>query len=244
MNRRSTLFLTTLISLLAVGTSRADPLPAGVVELSEIDPSIAVDMIYFSPVNFVGRPIDGYRSNGCFLTTAAAESLRTAQRRLRSARPELTLLVRDCYRPRKAVRHFLEWARRPDELEMKEMFYPDLSKRQIIEQGFVAPVSAHSRASTVDLTIGRRDNSGSLESIPMGTRVDFFGERSRVDFPGISGEERANRRLLVDVLGPDFRSYSKEWWHFTLKNEPYPKTYFDFDVEKPSLPRSRALGTF
>lgn len=222
----------------------ADDRPADIVELSEIDPSIAIDMIYFSSENFVGRPIRGYRANVCLLTGVAAERLRQAQRRLREERPELTLLVRDCYRPRKAVAHFMEWARSPGGLEMKAIFYPDLTKRQIIEQGYVATHSGHSRASTIDLTIGRRTSEGGVASVPMGTRVDFFGEKSQTGYPGITAEERANRRLLMTVLGPEFRNYAKEWWHFTLRNEPYPNTSFDFDVEKPSLPRSVGLDTF
>jgi D-alanyl-D-alanine dipeptidase len=225
------------VVLLAIGVAQAEPRPADIVDLHSVDPTILVDMMYFGSVNFVGRRIDGYHADVCFLTNAAAEELRQAQSRLQAYGSKtgynLSLQVRDCYRPKKAVAHFLAWVRRPDQLEMKPLFYPDLTKQEILDQGYVAPISGHSRASTVDLTIARKNSKGDFEPLAMGTRIDFFGEISHTDYPGISVEEKSNRRILKTVLGAKFKNFAGEWWHYTLVGEPYPKTYFDFDVEAP-----------
>jgi len=191
-------------------------------------------MMYYSPSNFVGHRINGYKANVCFLTKAAAEGLKQGQSRLKTigrARNEtLSLLVRDCYRPKKAVQEFIDWSHNSD-TSTKSKYYPDLSKLQLFTEGYIAPISGHSRASTTDLTIVRLSKTGEQEPLPMGTSVDFLGERSHTDDPGISTEEKKNRQLLKNVLSPEFKNYDKEWWHYTLINEPYPKTLFDFDVE-------------
>lgn len=228
-------FVSVLVSLLAIGFARAEPRPADIVDVRSIESTILVDLMYLSPMNFVGRPIVGYRANVCYLTRAAGEKLRLAQARLRAYGKrhgeELSLLMRDCYRPRKSVLYFVDWAKRPDETEMKELFYPDLTKTELIDQDYISPVSGHSRGSTFDLTIARKNAQGAFEAIPMGTRVDFLGPESWTDYPNIGVAEKANRRLLFDILGPEFRNFSHEWWHYALRGEPYPKTFFDFDVE-------------
>ncbi len=233
--RLTSLLIPALVSFLVPGLGRADPRPADIVDVRSIDPSVLVDLMYLSSMNFVGHPIVGYRANVCYLTRAAGEQLRLAQARLRAYGKrhgeELSLLLRDCYRPRKSVLYFVDWAKRPDETEMKALFYPDLTKTELIDQDYISQVSGHSRGSTFDLTIARRNAQGAFEAIPMGTRVDFLGPQSWTDYPGIGVAEHANRRLLFDILGPDFRNFSKEWWHYALKGEPYPKTFFDFDVE-------------
>ncbi len=221
--------------LLATGTAHAEPRPADVVDLQSVDPTILVDMMYFGTLNFVGRQIDGYHANLCLLTNAAAQELRQAQVRLQAYGSKtgqvLSFQVRDCYRPKKAVAHFLAWVRRPDQLEMKPLFYPTLTKQEIIDRGYVAPISGHSRASTIDLTITRKNSIGDFEPLAMGTRVDFFGEQSNTDYPGITAAEKANRGILKTILGSKFSNFAGEWWHYSLVGEPYPKTYFDFDVE-------------
>ena len=224
-----------IVFLLAFGVARADPRPADIVDLRSVDPTIQAEMMYYGTLNFVGRRIDGYRANICLLTNAAAAELQRAQIRLRALGSKtgqtLSLQVRDCYRPRKAVSHFLAWVRRPDQLEMKALFYPDLTKREILDQGYIAPISGHSRASTVDLTIVRRNSNGVFAPLEMGTRVDFFGARSHTNDLGISPAEKANRSLLRSALGVKFKNFPGKWWHYSLVGEPYPKTYFDFDVE-------------
>lgn len=227
--------LIAVCSLLAFGSESADPRPADIVDVRSVDPTILVDLMYLSSMNFVGHPIVGYRSNVCYLTRAAGEKLRIAQTRLRAYGrrhgEELSLLMRDCYRPRKSVLFFVDWAKRPDEIEMKELYYPDLTKTELIDQDYISPVSGHSRASTFDLTIARKNSQGAFEAIPMGTRVDFMGPQSWTDYPNIGIVEKSNRRLLGDMLGPEFRNYPHEWWHYALRAEPYPKTFFDFDVD-------------
>lgn len=215
----------------------ADPVarPADIVDLHEVDPTILVDMMYATRANFVGERIDGYGANICFLTSAAADGLKKAQSRLKAfskkTGQELTLLVRDCYRPQKAVKQFVEWVKDERATEMKETFYPEISKERLIQENYISPVSGHSRASSVDLTIARKDEFGEVEPVAMGTIVDYFGARSHTAFKGLTREEIANRKLLLTILSPEFKNYPKEWWHFALKTEPYPKTFFDFDVK-------------
>jgi D-alanyl-D-alanine dipeptidase len=223
--------------------------PPDIVDLHAIDPSIQVDLMYAGSVNFMGRPVDGYRANVCWLTKPAALGLLAAQLRLqaRAQAPShtwgtapLSLFVRDCYRPQRAVRQFVAWAADASDTRMKAEFYPDLAKPRLIADGYIAPVSGHSRASTVDLTIARQDATGAWVELPMGTRLDYFGERSHTDFAGIDDEAKASRQLLKEVLSPEFQNFPKEWWHYTLQAEPYPSTLFDFEITEPS-PRA-AIG--
>ncbi len=232
----------TLLSILFSIQAFASERPFDIVDLKQVDSSIAVDMVYFSSGNFIGRPIRGYEANVCYLSQSAAIALKNAQTRLtkyaKDSNQNLTLLVRDCYRPKKAVADFVEWAKSPNETRMKPAFYPNLSKPELIEQNYISPVSGHSRASSVDLTIARINESGALESLPMGSEMDFFGEKSHTDFAGIGLIEKRNRLLLKGVLNPEFKNYGKEWWHYSLIADPYPTTFFDFNVVGPTSPVS------
>ncbi len=208
--------------------------PADIVNLSQIDPTILVAMMYFSNENFTGRVVNGYKANACYLTQAAAEGLRKAQARLqangKSSGRNLSLMVRDCYRPQKAVMDFVHWASDPDDVKMKSAYYPELDKNQLIPLNYISPVSGHSRASSVDLTIVEFAADGAIKPLPMGTPVDYFSDRSHTAFAGLSTTEADSRQLLFKVMSPEFKNYSKEWWHYALKVEPYPKTFFDFDI--------------
>jgi len=192
-------------------------LPAGIVDLADIDPSIKVEMMYATADNFLGRPVAGYRDNVCYLTTEAALALREAQARLQVRAPGHGLLVRDCYRPQRAVDDFVAWAADPADVMAKATFYPDLTKPELIRQNYIAPSSGHTRGSSVDLTVVAA--AGALD---VGSSIDFFGERSHTAFAGISAEQRAARDLLLEVMTPAFRNYPKEWWHFVLRDEPTP----------------------
>jgi D-alanyl-D-alanine dipeptidase len=225
--------------------------PADIVDLAEIDPTIHVDMMYASSANFIGAPVDGYSANICYLTLNAALGLKNAQRRLQeTARGKsLTLVVRDCYRPFKAVSQFVKWASDPKDTKMKSVFYPDLNKSQLIAQNYISPVSGHSRASSIDLTIAEIGAGGEIKLLPMGTPLDFFGERSHTAFSDIPEEQKQNRGLLGAVMEPEFKNYSKEWWHFVLRTEPYPTTFFDFEiaarasaVSHPQMPVTTLVG--
>ncbi len=134
----------------------------------------------------------------------------------------------DCYRPVRAVAHFIRWANRIDDLKRKAEFYPDIDKRDLFRLGYISARSGHSRGSTVDLTLVLRANKIELD---MGTIYDFSGPRSRIKDRSVSIEAQRNRALLVQAMANGgFRPYHKEWWHFTLANEPFPDTYFDFPV--------------
>ena len=200
--------------------------PSGFVDAAAMVADLVVDMRYHGDNNFVGRRIDGYERPRCLLTAPAAGALAAVQRNL--AGRGLGLKVFDCYRPARAVADFIRWARTPDDIKRKAEFYPDIDKRDLFRLGYLASRSGHSRGSTVDLTLVRRADHGELD---MGTVYDFCGPRSWLSDRSVSAEARQNRMLLVGAMTRGgFRPYHKEWWHFTLANEPFPGTYFNFPV--------------
>jgi D-alanyl-D-alanine dipeptidase len=221
--------------------------PSGFVAVEDVDPTIRQDMRYATKHNFVGRRIDGYRDPVCILTRPAARALKRAQASLRPR--GYALKVYDCYRPQRAVDHFVRWARNSSE-RMKREFYPRVDKRRLFADGYIAERSGHSRGSTVDLTLVRLPAKeqprwdGTLvpcfakdrfpdNSVDMGTGYDCFDTLAHTRDPRIKGRARRNRRLLVRTLdAAGFENYANEWWHFTLRDEPFPDRYFDFPVER------------
>jgi D-alanyl-D-alanine dipeptidase len=224
--------------------------PAGFVDVGTLAPPIAVSMQYAGARNFVGRPVRGYRAPRCLLAAPAAEALGRVARDL--AGQKLALLVYDCYRPRRAVADFVAWGRDLGDTTTQSTHYPAVPKAELFKRGYIAHHSGHSRGSTVDLTLiplaaaesrkapapattgdcrtigGPAAPDGSLD---MGTMFDCFDERSRTDSPDISPTARRNRALLRAAMERQgFVNYPKEWWHFTLANEPYPSTSFDFEI--------------
>jgi zinc D-Ala-D-Ala dipeptidase len=198
--------------------------PAAFVDAATLVPGLVIDMRYFGEDNFVGRRIDGYEQPRCLVTREAAQALADVARDLEPR--GLKLKVFDCYRPKRAVAHFLRWAQAVNDLKNKSTYYPDLDKRQLFSGGYIAAQSGHSRGSTIDLTLVGK--SGELD---MGTPFDFLGPRSNTLHAAIRGEPLKNRVLLAEAMGKrGFRGYDKEWWHFTLRREPFPETYFDFPV--------------
>ncbi|ARQ02811.1 peptidase M15 [Pseudorhodoplanes sinuspersici] len=198
--------------------------PSAFVDVASVVPGLVVDLRYFSPHNFVGTRVDGYEAPVCILTRQAAAALGAVQRDL--APRKLGLKVFDCYRPVRAVAHFARWARGPEN-GTKAEFYPDIDKRHLFREGYLSQRSGHSRGSTVDLTLVSLPGN---EELDMGTHFDFLSPRagSRGD---VSAQQRANRKLLSDAMrAHGFIPYAKEWWHFTLRNEPFPGDYFDFPV--------------
>ena len=190
--------------------------PSAFVNAGTFVPGLIVDMRYAGSHNFVGRPIDGYEAPRCLLTRAATDALAGVARDL--AARGLVLKVFDCYRPLRAVAYFVHWAHDPKDQSAKAEFYPHVDKRTLFREGYIASKSGHSRGSTVDLTLARADD-GELD---MGTPFDS----------SISAEQHANRMLLAATMQRrGFRGYAKEWWHFTLRNEPFPNNYFDFPVQ-------------
>lgn len=224
--------------------------PEDIVDLKSVAPSVIVDMRYAGPHNFVGRTVPGYAEPKCLLTRTAAEALDGVQDKL--AASGLSLLVYDCYRPQSAVDYFVKWSAALRDNAMKREFYPRVKKNDLLKDGYVASPSSHSRGSTVDLTIvplprseievyrpgeplAPCDKRKSLRfrdgSLDMGTGYDCFDPMAHLMTSGLTGQQRANRMLLAALMEQaGFAGYRYEWWHFTLHDEPYPKTYFDFPV--------------
>lgn len=206
---------------------RQQELPEGFVYVQSVIKDLDVELRYFSANNFVGDTITGYHSNKLILTVQAAEALKRVQDELQQH--NLCLKVYDGYRPQRAVDHFVQWAKVLKDTIKKSEFYPKVDKQHLFSEGYIASRSGHSRGSTVDLTIIDGNTGVPLD---MGSPYDFFGEQSWVDYEGITETQMANRMLLQRVmLSHNFRNYPKEWWHFTLRWEPFPDTYFDFAVE-------------
>jgi len=229
--------------------------PAGFVSLKAEVPSIKVEMRYLTHHNFIGRPIKGYRDPLCIVTRETAEALFKAQEAVR--RQGFTLKVYDCYRPQRAVDDFVAWGKRLRDQRMKAEFYPRVDKRRVFKEGYIATRSGHSRGSTVDLTLVRRppgpqeryhrgdrlrDCAGPRgrrfrdNTIDMGTGYDCFDPLSHPYNARIKGKQRANRlKLRHAMLAQGFKGLATEWWHFTLRDEPYPETFFDFPVSRAAL---------
>ena len=202
-------------------------IPNGFVDISEFIPDVSVELRYFSTNNFIGDTIQGYESNKLYMSLEAANAFLLAQRKFRVLGFGLKFF--DAYRPQKAVDHFVNWAKILNDTTMKSTFYPNVSKSELFQRGYIASKSGHSRGSTADLTI---INLKTGEEVDMGSPFDLFDPRSHHDSPMISEVQLKNRNLLKDVLiSSGFKPYSKEWWHYTLVDEPYPKTYFDFTIK-------------
>ena len=206
-----------------------DPLPKGFVHADEMVPGLLLDLRYACAENFVGQRVDGYEAARVVLTAQAAEALRQVQADLKPF--GLGLKIFDAYRPTRAVAHFVRWSSMPDDPHAKHVYYPDIDKRKLFEEGYVATRSSHSRGSTVDLTLVAIGKDGARAELDMGTAFDFFGPESWPDYTDLTGEQRSNRLLLKLVMERHgFKPFDKEWWHFTLQDEPFPDTYFDFPV--------------
>ena len=218
-----------LFSIFCHGTSCTpiDTLPNGFVYIHEVIPNIQYEIRYFSNNNFIGKPIDGYKDSIAILSVPAAEALINVQKELNKR--GLGLKIYDAYRPQTAVKHFVRWAKDEKDTLMKKQYYPQVDKSQLFNLGYISSKSGHTRGSTLDLTIV--DLASGVE-LDMGGPYDFFGELSHHAYENITDKQKANRLLFKDVMSRNsFRSYQYEWWHYTLRQEPYPETYFDFEVK-------------
>ncbi len=204
----------------------AAALPDGFAYVAEVVPGIRIDMKYFGADNFMGRPADGYEANTAILTVKACEALARVQATVE--KDGLSLIVYDAYRPQRAVEDFVRWASDPVDLATKETYYPDLEKSAILDSGYLARKSSHSRGSTVDLSLV---DMATGEALDMGCPFDYFGKEADPDWPGASNDQAANRRKLRLAMEREgFVISAIEWWHFRLRDEPFPKTTFDFPV--------------
>lgn len=204
----------------------AAQLPKGFVYVEDVVPTIKVDLRYFSDNNFLGKPVDGYKKEVAILTVQAAEALKNAQEELEQY--NLSIMIYDSYRPQTAVNHFVRWARDLNDTINKIAFYPKVKKQHLFQEGYISSQSGHSRGSTMDITLV---DINTCEPLDMGSPYDFFGPESWIANNDLTAQQRANRMLLQTImLKHGFRFYTKEWWHFTLRGEPFPDTYFDFPV--------------
>ncbi len=207
--------------------------PSGFVLLSDYVPGIVQEIRYFSTYNFIGDRIDGYEEPCAIVTVEAARALKAVANKANVYGYRLKIF--DAYRPACAVRHFVLWGIEDLDQRMKLFFYPDLQKQELFEKGYVSSRSSHSRGSTVDLTFLDM-NTG--KEVDMGSPFDFFSEVSHPDSMLVTEEQHANRMMLQDLMVRNgFVPIDCEWWHFTLKNEPYPDTYFEFPVSSQYLKR-------
>lgn len=212
--------------LFLLSSANSFSLPTNFVYLKDLDPSIYQEIRYAGTSNFIGRPIPGYKKPRCILTQNAAQALLKVQNEL--IKNSLSLKIFDCYRPQKSVDHFSAWAKDVSDQKMKASYYPEVSKDQLFNLGYIASRSGHSRGSTVDLTLIREDKS----EVDMGTPFDFFSPLSHTENSSVTPEQKKNRLFLKSAMEKHgFINLPEEWWHYTLKREPFLDQYFDFDVE-------------
>lgn len=205
--------------------------PSGFVLLAEHVPGIIQEIRYYSTYNFIGDRIDGYEEPCALLTKEAARALKSVSNEL--SVQGYRLKVFDAYRPVSAVKHFILWGIEDQDIRMKPYFYPELQKQELFAKGYIAKESSHSRGSTIDLTLLDMATGRELD---MGSPFDRFGAISHPDYRGITQEQYDNRMLLRRaMLRGGFEPIDCEWWHFTLTDEPYPDTYFDFPVSSEYL---------
>ena len=207
--------------------------PSGFVLLADYVPQIVQEIRYYSTYNFIGDRIDGYEEPCALLTAEAARALKAVANEMNALGYRLKIF--DAYRPARAVKHFVLWGIEDLDLRKKPYFYPELEKQALFARGYIASRSSHSRGSTVDLTLLDMSTGRELD---MGSPFDLFSERSHPDSRDVTPEQYANRMLLQGAMvRGGFVPFDCEWWHFTLKDEPYPDTYFDFPVSSAYLRR-------
>lgn len=205
----------------------AHELPEGFCYVQEVIPDVLQDIRYAGTHNFVGNIIDGYEAPLAIMTEKAALALRDAADEFREM--GYSILIYDAYRPQRAVKHFLRWVKDADDLRMQAEFYPGYQKKSLlVDQGYIARNSSHTRGSALDLTLVNKEG----DPLDMGTCFDYFGERAWHGAKDLTQEQQANRELLKTVMERHgFKPFEKEWWHYRLRGEPFPNTSFDFPVK-------------
>ena len=211
---------------------KPDPMdPSGFVLLGQFIPGIVQEIRSYSSFNFIGDPIDGYEEPCAILTREAARALRAVANEMNVQ--GYRLKVFDAYRPAAAVKRFVLWGIEDLDLRMKPYFYPDLEKQELFAKGYIAKQSSHSRGSAVDLTLLDMQTG---KEVDMGSPFDLFSPVSHPDYTGITQEQYDNRMILRRAMQRSgFLPIDCEWWHFCLKDEPYPDTYFEFPVSSAYL---------
>ena len=207
--------------------------PSGFVVLADYVPNIVQEIRYYSTYNFIGERIDGYEEPCALLTIEAARALKAVSSEVFVL--GYRLKVFDAYRPACAVKQFVLWGIEDQDVRMKPYFYPELEKQELFAKGYIAKLSSHSRGSAVDLTLLDMKTG---KEVDMGSPFDLFSGLSHPDCRDVTEEQFENRMLLQRVMvRSGFRPIDCEWWHFSLENEPYPDTYFNFPVSSAYLRR-------
>jgi len=220
--------------------SLAQELPENFVLIKDFVPSIAVEIRYGTNNNFTGKPIPGYESRQAVITITTASALKKVQKELNKL--GLGLKIFDAYRPQKAVNYFIKWSNQPNDTVMKNKYYPNLKKETLFDLGYIALKSGHTRGSTVDVTLLYVSGPNKGKEVDMGSVWDLFGVRSGYAYEAVSNSQKENRKLLRELMiTHEFLPYDKEWWHFSLNNEPYPDTYFDFIIPQKNLIKRSSL---
>ena len=202
--------------------------PGGFSKIESIEPPILIDLRYSGSDNFLGRTVKGYENpRNILLTNETIDALTKVQNTL--SKTNLGLKLFDGYRPQKSVNNFVEWAKDLKDTVTKSKYYPKEKKDSLFFKGYISEKSGHSRGSTVDITLIFTDSINYGNELDMGSGWDFFGNKSWIDYDSITDSQKNNRNYLQNIMNQNgFKSFSKEWWHFTLIDEPYPNTYFDF----------------
>ena len=207
-------------------------LPSGFTVLNNQIPELEVELRYSTSKNFMGRRVKAYYSDIAIGSIALAKQLKKVQAELKPM--GFGIKIFDAYRPQTAVNDFIKWSKIPNDTISKKEYYPNLKKNTLFDLGFISKKSGHSRGSTVDLTLIYLGEDKKGKELDMGSSWDFFGDISNYDSSKISEIQKLNRKLLRDVMiSNGFKPYEKEWWHFTLINEPFPDTYYDFSIITP-----------
>ena len=201
-------------------------LPEGFIRLNDIDSTIIIDLKYNTQLNFTGKIVRGYISNSAILSEDASTALINAQKDFNKL--GYSLILYDGYRPQRAVDFFVQWSKNLNDTINKRIYYPNIKKSELFKLGYIAYKSGHSRGSTVDVSLVEISTGNELD---MGTVFDYFGVESHTFFDKLSENQKVNRLLLFEVMSRNgFKNYPKEWWHYTLENEPFQK-YFDFPIK-------------
>ncbi|MBU1309405.1 MAG: M15 family metallopeptidase [Gammaproteobacteria bacterium] len=220
---------TLAVTLLLSANVAASDIPADFSDVGQLIPDAQINMAYLGSDNFVGSQVDGYQANKCYLQQNAAQALLKVQQAAMAK--GYSLWIFDCYRPQRAVNHFMRWAADLADTRTKAQYYPNLAKDKLVGE-YIAEKSGHSRGSTIDLTLAVKDEQGNWQPIDMGSKFDMFDPVSNVGAAGISNQQTANRQLLESLmLQAGFKVYNMEWWHFTHQPPVYTDQYFDFVVK-------------
>ena len=228
INLKKNLAITIFSLFLLINVSTADIISydkSDFEKVSNVIDDAVYDIRYYSSYNFTGKRIRGYNAPVPYMTKESLKALSVAADDLR--KQGYRILIWDTYRPQKAVDNFVEWINNPND-EGNKSFYPDLKKSDLVDGGYIATKSGHSRGSTIDMTLIKMDGS----FVDMGGTFDLFSEVSHPDYRKLTRKQKQNRKILYNaMIKAGFTGIDSEWWHFTYKNEPFKDTYFNFDVE-------------